>query len=71
VIVPSAEAADDELTAITIVAYDPGTRRFKFANSWGTAWADKGFAYFSRDDADMVLNDSLGLWSVEMESLSR
>ena len=54
-----------------VTSWNPGTRRFKFANSWGTAWADKGFAYFSRDDADMVLNDSLGLWSVEMESLSR
>lgn len=71
VIVPTPVAATDAATAITIVAYDPATRRFKFANSWGTAWGDKGFAYFARDDAGKVLVDDLGLWSVEMESPSR
>ena len=71
VIVPLAVTSRDEPTAITIVAYDPATRRFKFANSWGTGWGDKGFAYFGRDDAGKLLVDDLGLWSVEMEISSR
>jgi hypothetical protein len=65
-ILPQADSSRDVLTAITIVAYDPDTRRFKFANSWGTAWADNGFAYFSRDDAGRILAADVGLWSVEM-----
>jgi C1A family cysteine protease len=66
VIVPGTDSSRDVLTAVTIVAYDPETRRFKFANSWGTGWADNGFAYFSRDDADRLLAEDVGLWSVEM-----
>lgn len=66
VIVPSATTSRDDLTAVTIVGYDPATKRYKFANSWGTEWADKGFAYFSRDDAEKVLVADIGLWSVAM-----
>ena len=66
VIVPAADTSRDVLTAVTIVAYDPDTRRFKFANSWGAGWAEKGFAYFSRDDAEKILAEDVGLWSVEM-----
>ncbi len=70
VVIPADVTSRDALTAITIVAYDPGTRRFKFANNWGTAWGDRGFAYFGRDNADKILVDDLGVWSVEMESSS-
>ena len=71
VIVPDASGGRVERTAVTIVAYDPQTRRFKFANSWGTSWGDKGFAYFTRENADKILDDELGLWSVEMNGAPR
>lgn len=31
--------------AITIVGYDDSTNAFKFQNSWGVEWGDKGFGY--------------------------
>jgi Papain family cysteine protease len=31
--------------AVVLVGYDDKTQRFKFANSWGTGWGDKGFGY--------------------------
>lgn len=31
--------------AITIVGYNDSTGAFKFQNSWGTSWGDKGFGY--------------------------
>jgi C1A family cysteine protease len=71
VITPPATNNGAVRTAVTIVAYDPQTQRFKFANSWGTSWGDKGFAYFTRDDAGRVLDDQLGLWAVEMIDTSR
>ena len=51
-------------TVITIVAYDPATQRFKFANNWGAAWGDKGFGYFDSADAKAILLLQTGLWSV-------
>ena len=51
-------------TVITIVGYDPDTRRFKFANNWGTAWGDRGFGYFDSADAKAILLLDNGLWSV-------
>jgi hypothetical protein len=65
-IVPASAGVRQDLTAITIVAYDPEQRRFKFANNWGTAWGDKGFGYFTVADASRILVEDLGLWSVEM-----
>ena len=51
-------------TVITIVAYDPTTQRFKFANNWGAEWGDKGFGYFDSADAKAILILQTGLWSV-------
>ncbi|HMW03747.1 MAG TPA: C1 family peptidase [Leptospiraceae bacterium] len=31
--------------AITLVGYDDSTNAFKFQNSWGVEWGDKGFGY--------------------------
>ncbi|MCP5048091.1 MAG: C1 family peptidase [bacterium] len=33
--------------AVCIVGYDDRTQQFKFKNSWGKAWGDNGFGYFS------------------------
>jgi hypothetical protein len=49
---------------ITIVGYDPATRRFKFANNWGAGWGDRGFGYLDASDARAVLQLDTGLWSV-------
>jgi hypothetical protein len=35
--------------ALLVVGYDEGTRRFKFVNSWGAGWGERGFAYLSYD----------------------
>lgn len=61
-------AGPDEKTrgagVITIVGYDPATRRFKFANNWGAGWGDEGFGYLDASDARAVLQLDTGLWSV-------
>jgi C1A family cysteine protease len=31
--------------AIVAVGYDDKTRLFKFRNSWGTGWGDKGYGH--------------------------
>lgn len=39
---------DEELQgghAVCVAGYDDSKRRFKFKNSWGTAWAVKGYGY--------------------------
>jgi hypothetical protein len=65
-LITPATAGDSAIggTAITIVGYDPVTRRFKFANNWGPSWGDKGFGYLTDTDAKAVLDLTLGLWSV-------
>lgn len=35
--------------AMTLVGYNDDSRKFKFANSWGHEWGDKGFGYLSYD----------------------
>src|SRR5262249_47326593 len=42
------------MTVITLVAYDPASGRFKFANNWGSEWGDKGFGYFDRANAKTI-----------------
>lgn len=35
--------------AITVVGYDEGLQAFKFVNSWGYEWGDRGYAYLTYD----------------------
>ena len=35
--------------AILLVGYHDNTKVFKFQNSWGTSWGDKGYGYISYD----------------------
>ena len=35
--------------AILLVGYDDNKKVFKFQNSWGTAWGDKGYGYIPYD----------------------
>ena len=58
-------------TAITILGYDPDTRRFKFANNWGKTWGDKGFGYFDSADANAILLLDTGLWAVMVRPAER
>jgi hypothetical protein len=58
-------------TVITIVGYDPATRRYKFANNWGPSWGDNGFGYFDSADANAVLLLQAGLWSVVVPPAGR
>ncbi len=41
--------------ALTFVGYDDDTQEFKFVNSWGKNWGDKGFGYLKYD---YVMNKS-------------
>jgi hypothetical protein len=58
-------------TVITIVGYDPATRRFKFANNWGPAWGDRGFGYFDAAAAKAILQLETGLWTVMVPPTER
>jgi C1A family cysteine protease len=35
--------------AILLIGYDDNSKTFKFQNSWGTNWGDKGFGYIPYD----------------------
>jgi hypothetical protein len=48
--------------AVLIVAAD--SNRFRFANTWGTTWGDKGFGWMTAEAA-AVLIDEHQLWAVE------
>lgn len=56
--------ADDEPIlgghALLIVGYDDRTRMFKFKNSWGSAWGNKGFGYFSYKYAENKVWSAIG-----------
>lgn len=46
--------------AILVVGYDDRTQRFKFKNSWGKAWGNKGFGYFSYKYAEENMWTAMG-----------
>jgi C1A family cysteine protease len=47
--------------AICIVGFDRRNRMFKFANSWGTQWGDRGFGHISYATLQALLMDAWGM----------
>ena len=47
--------------AICIVGYNSQTTEFKFANSWGTSWANGGFGFIRSSDLEMILQSAYSL----------
>ena len=41
--------------AICVVAYAGDKKQFKFANSWGSSWGDKGFGYIAENDLKAIM----------------
>src|SRR5207245_1483934 len=53
--------------AIYIVGFDRRNRIFKFANSWGTQWGDRGFGHIGYATLQALLMDAWsGEWSTSM-----
>jgi len=46
--------------ALFIVGYNDQTEMFKFKNSWGSAWGQKGFGYFSYKYAEKNMWTAIG-----------
>ncbi len=58
-IIPMPDISKDNLLgghAILLIGYDDKTNVFKFQNSWGIKWGDKGYGYIPYD---YVLNNNL------------
>jgi C1A family cysteine protease len=49
--------------AICVVGYDDAKHRFKFENSWGSGWGDKGYGYVSYD---YVRKHGADAWSLSL-----
>ena len=47
--------------AICIVGFDRRNRMFKFANSWGTQWGDRGFGHIGYATLQALLMDAWGM----------
>jgi C1A family cysteine protease len=49
--------------AICIVGYDDNKKMFKFLNSWGNNWGDKGYGYLPYN----YLTENAGeIWSISL-----
>ena len=49
--------------AICLVGYDDGSHLFKFRNSWGKDWGDKGYGYLPYDYIEQLSSDG---WSIAL-----
>jgi C1A family cysteine protease len=47
--------------AICIVGFDRRNRMFKFANSWGSQWGDRGFGHIGYATLQALLMDAWGM----------
>jgi len=45
--------------AIALVGYNEKTQEYKFKNSWGTKWGDKGYGYISYKHMKIALMDAV------------
>jgi len=53
--------------AILLVGYDDSKQLFKFKNSWGTGWGDKGYGYLPYDY--YFKGDMFDLWTIYKSEL--
>lgn len=62
-IIPMPEPGSEYLGghAICIVGFDRRNRMFKFANSWGSQWGDRGFGHIGYATLQALLMDAWGM----------
>lgn len=51
--------------AVTIVGYNPEVDAFRFANSWGHKWGDRGFGTIGRETLEKCIITGEAMWAVE------
>ena len=57
---PSSPSECDTRHAVYIIGYDDNTQRFRFANSWGQSWGNKGYGWLPYEYAMSMSNET---WS--------